>query len=115
MRSQSYIPLLAPQGTHVMITLLPYGHSKRLYGPDALEFKPQRWMTTAADAPASPTTPSVSPTATAPPATTAASSAPPDPLTFLTGPRDWCVRAAAYCPCQMVTCSCYLTGSVGMG
>jgi hypothetical protein len=64
------------QGTLVMFPLLSIGTAKHSYGPDALEFKPQRWMAAATaevggDGPA------------------AAASGPPDPLTFLTGPRDW--------------------------
>lgn len=35
------------QGTIVMLPTLPYGLSQHNYGPDALAFKPQRWMAAA--------------------------------------------------------------------
>lgn len=67
-----------PQGAVVMMPLLPYGLSPRIYGAEVLEFKPQRWMTatTAADGGSAPTSPG-------------GGALPPDPLTFLTGQRDW--------------------------
>lgn len=76
-----YHPL---QGTVVMLPTLPLGLAQHNYGPDALSFRPQRWMAAAAA-----------------PAAAAASAGPddvnpanstdvlPDPNSFLSGPRDW--------------------------
>lgn len=117
----------ALQGTLVVVPLLPYGLAEHIYGPDALLFKPQRWLPTSAAAPmqgaarsaapagpqadsSSAAAPSVasSVAATEGPSTLAAApggsapsaqavggskaaptAAPPDPLTFMTGQRDW--------------------------
>lgn len=102
-----------------MIPLLPYSLAQHTYGSDALDFKPERWLATAsAETPAAAATAAggasdgdddnddstISATTTAPaPAApdqavgsaargkgaAAGPATPPDPLTFLTGPRDW--------------------------
>jgi hypothetical protein len=69
-----------------MMPLLPYGLSQRIYGADVLEYKPQRWMAAtaaaAADSKAAGGYVLTSPAA-------GGGALPPDPLTFLTGQRDW--------------------------
>ena len=131
--SSSVLPLNAVQGTLILMPLLPYGLAEHIYGSDALRFKPQRWLPTAAAAPlhdaaqvaapagpaadssstaatpATPATPSdesaalggsasttlASASGSAPSAGViggskgASTAAPPDPLTFMTGQRDW--------------------------
>jgi hypothetical protein len=76
------------QGTLVMIPLLPYGLAHHIYGPDALEFKPQRWMTPADSSTAAASSAPAGAEA-AGKAAGSASALPPEPLTFLTGQRDW--------------------------
>jgi hypothetical protein len=76
-------PILHPQGTIVMMPLLPYALSARNYGTDALEFKPQRWMTAAGLSDSGITAGATSPNSQA------AAEGQPDPLTFMTGQRDW--------------------------
>lgn len=122
----------------VFIFTLPLALAQHVYGPDALIFKPQRWMTsttdTAADATADPATAGTEPHAPNTPSLLAtgvthnhadglivrpapapagpgasvqeaavsgapagahhvgsrtAPASPPDPISFLTGPRDW--------------------------
>jgi cytochrome P450 len=85
-----------------MIPLLPLGLAKHAFGPDALEFRPERWMGGAGGA-ASPASHSAAADGSSPrpgggAGTEAAadnkqhsgggSGGPPDPLTFLAGPRD---------------------------
>lgn len=62
------VVLVVSQGMLVMIPLLPFSLAKHTYGPDAAEFRPQRWMHAGQQQ---------------------EGHALPDPLTFLVGPRDW--------------------------
>lgn len=95
------------QGTVVMLCALPIALAKHIYGPDAGEFRPSRWLssssTDVADRSASPagsddTNPQRDTAAGAAAAAGAGghkaaagsvSAALPDPLTFMSGPRDW--------------------------
>lgn len=91
------------QGTVVMMCALPLALAKHTFGPDAAEFRPQRWLdNTPSSNPAAPaqddtqddTAAQRDTTAPAPrkaEAKAAAAGGPglPDPLTFMTGPRDW--------------------------
>lgn len=92
------------QGTLLMLHLQPYGMSKHNYGPDVLDFKPTRWMSESlnttlglAESVAPTQGPDVFDTVAASSAAAASSAdtgggvkgLPPDPITFLTGPRDW--------------------------
>ncbi len=84
-----------------MLQLLPYSLSIHNYGPDALDFKPQRWMEgsleasdsvlnspTARNTPAGPGQESGA-AAAAGVGVGGVAAGPPDPISFLTGPRDW--------------------------
>lgn len=75
------------QGTLVMLQLLPYSLSTHNYGPDALDFKPQRWVDNTMLA--SGTSDDVGASTGAAAAAGVGAGGPPDPITFLTGPRDW--------------------------
>lgn len=122
----SGLAIAVMQGTLVILPLLPYGLAEHIYGSDALLFKPQRWMPTAAAAPveasaqfAAPAGPETEDSSTGSAVGTckasaaasvgpsaagagdvlsggavggskvASTAAPPDPLTFMTGQRDW--------------------------
>jgi hypothetical protein len=73
-----------------MMPQLPYGLAQHIYGADALQFKPQRWMTPAdcstAAAAATTVAGDGADAATGP---SSKSGMPPEPLTFMTGQRDW--------------------------
>jgi hypothetical protein len=105
------------QGTLVILPLLPYGLAEHIYGSDALLYKPQRWLPTAAAAPihdetqfAAPAGPEVEGSSTDSAVGTfkqsegggsvpsaervggdkgVSAAVPADPLTFMTGQRDW--------------------------
>jgi cytochrome P450 len=74
---------LCVQATVVMFPLLAIGNSKAVYGPDARDFNPQRWLRqqrgVESQQPGA---------AVVQPAPLAAAAAPPEPLTFMAGPRD---------------------------
>ena len=77
------------QGTLVSVPLLPFGLTGHNYGPDALEFKPQRWLSgDAATAALLSNNGSAASPALAAEGLGAGAAAPPDPLTFFTGMRD---------------------------
>ena len=83
------------QGTVVMICTLPLALSKHAFGPDAMEFRPSRWLkdTAAESRSSSPCDDDTKPqhdnnSGAAAPAAAGVNGSSPDPFTFLTGPRD---------------------------
>jgi hypothetical protein len=94
------------QGTVVMLCALPIALAKHIYGPDAGEFRPSRWLSNSITDTAgrsvslagSDDTNAQHGTSAGAAAAGAAghkaaagsvSAALPDPLTFMSGPRDW--------------------------
>lgn len=76
-----------PKGAIVMMPLLPFGLSQRIYGADVLEYKPERWMTATAAGDGKAAAAAAGGSVLTSPAA-GGGAVPPDPLTFLTGQRD---------------------------
>lgn len=84
------------QGAYVLMHVLPYGLATHNYGPDAMAFKPQRWMSSSSSSTGNLAT-ACSTTASTPTPSgdealqgaTGKAGCLPELTTFLTGPRDW--------------------------
>ncbi len=100
------------QGTYVLLPGFPFHMGQHNYGEDALQFKPQRWLSTTDSGLSISTEPAGSGADEAAAAddtktagsdqdtqkavlrqqqlsTNGAKAAPPEPIPFLVGPRDW--------------------------